>query len=80
MFNAQCSMFNRGRVSALNFQFSKHEFIFFPFWRMFFYVVGEEEEFQYNEDDEQFYQYDGPQRAPQRHAAEPIIVKLPYLT
>jgi hypothetical protein len=37
-------------------------------------VVGKEEEFQDNEDDEQLYQYDGPQRAPKRHAAEPIIV------
>ena len=58
----------------MNVQFSKHKLRLIALLSMFFYVVGEEEEFQYNEDDEQFYQYDGPQRASQRHAAEPIIV------
>jgi hypothetical protein len=41
---------------------------------MFLYEIWEEKQFEDNEDDEQLYQYDGPQRAPERHAAEPIIV------
>ncbi len=47
---------------------------------MFLYVVGEEKELQHNEDDEELDEYDCPKHAPQRHAAEPVIVQMPYIT
>ena len=63
----------------MNVQFSKHKLRFLSLLSMFLNVVGEEEEFQYNEDNEQLNEYDGPQCPPQCHAAEPIIVQMPYI-
>ena len=38
--------------------------------------IGEKEEFEDNEDDEQLDGNDEPERAPQRHASETIIVEM----
>jgi len=39
-------------------------------------VVGEEKELQHGKDDEQLDEDDGPEGAPQRHAAESVIVEM----
>jgi len=79
--NSQLSILNCKKIlncgkaaSILNSQLAKHELRFLSLFCMFLYEIWEEKQFEDNEDDEQLYQYDGPQRAPERHAAEPIIV------
>ena len=52
----------------------KNEVGLLPLGSMFLYVIREEEQLEDNEDDEQLYKYDGPQRSPKRHTAEPIII------
>ena len=40
--------------------------------------VGEEEQLQHHEYHKQLYQYDGPERAPQLHRAETIVIEVEY--
>jgi hypothetical protein len=38
--------------------------------------VGEEEQFQYSKDNEQLDEYDDPERTPEAHRLEPLIVEV----
>jgi hypothetical protein len=44
-----------------------------------FQVVGEKEQFQYQEHDGKFNEYDGPQIFTNRHAAETRVIKVENL-
>ena len=46
---------------------------------MFLYIIREEEQLENDEYDNQFYQDDDPQRAPQRHTLEAVEVEVPYV-
>lgn len=47
-----------------------------PLLSVLFQEVGEEEQLQHHEYHKQLYQYDGPERAPQLHRAETIVIKV----
>ena len=47
---------------------------------VFLNIIGEEEYLQHHKDDEELHRDDEPQRASECHAAETIIIEVPYVS